>query len=223
MVYETDKIWVNDMKILFDTDRFVEFVPTKDMSNGEKLNAIVRLALYISIILAILKNNYLYFYIFIFVLIVTYLIYVFNDDIEQFDNINIFSKAEAINKLNDKKNCVRPTKNNPFMNPLLTDDRNRGPACDAYYNPEIEGEITNNFNNSLYQDVNDIFNNKNSQRSFYTVPSTTFPNNQDQFASWLYKTPKTCKEGNTDQCVGNLHTPLYNTKGSFYPIQKKNN
>lgn len=221
MVYETDKLWVNDLKIIFDSDRFVEFVPTKDMSNSEKLNSIVRLALYVSIVLSILKNNYLFFYIFIFALIVTYLIYVFNDNIEQFSNVNIFTEANEIDNNRNSDNCVRPTKDNPFMNPLLTDDRNRGEACDSYYNPEIENEMNKYFSNSLYQDVNDVFNKKNSQRSFYTVPSTTFPNNQGNFANWLYKTPKTCKEGNMAQCVGNLNTPLYNTKGSFYPIQKK--
>jgi hypothetical protein len=221
MVYETDKLWVNDLKIIFDSDRFVEFVPTKDMSNSEKLNSIVRLSLYISIVLSILKNNYLFFYIFIFTLIVTYLIYVFNDNIEQFNNINIFTEPNEIESNKNRENCVRPTKDNPFMNPLLTDDRNRGEACNSYYDEEIESEMNKYFSNSLYQDVNDVFNKKNSQRSFYTVPSTTFPNNQGNFANWLYKTPKTCKEGNMAQCVGNLNTPLYNTKGSFYPIQKK--
>ena len=34
----------------------------------------------------------------------------------------------------------------------------------------------------------------NSQRQFYTMPNTTIPNAQDDFAKWLYANPKTCKE-----------------------------
>ena len=162
MVCDKDKFWFNNYQIIFNKDRLIEFVPTKDMSNSEKLNSLVRLSLYISILFAILKNNYLYFFIFIFMLCITYLIYVFNEE-----------------------------------------------------------TVHNNFKNDLYNDVSDIFNRNNSQRSFYTVPSTTFPNEQNKFANWLYKLPKTCKEGNGFQCVGNNHTPLYNTKGSQYKNIKK--
>ena len=213
MVCDKDKFWFNNYQIIFNKDRLIEFVPTKDMSNSEKLNSLVRLSLYISILFAILKNNYLYFFIFIFMLCITYLIYVFNENIEEFDaNTNLTCA---------KKKCTTSTKNNPFMNPLLTDNRNRGSACNVFDDPNIEETVHNNFKNDLYNDVSDIFNRNNSQRSFYTVPSTTFPNEQNKFANWLYKLPKTCKEGNGFQCVGNNHTPLYNTKGSQYKNIKK--
>jgi hypothetical protein len=50
------------------------------------------------------------------------------------------------------------------------------------------------FNHNLFKDVNDVFGKMNSQRQFYTMPNTTIPNAQDDFAKWLYANPKTCKE-----------------------------
>ncbi len=43
------------------------------------------------------------------------------------------------------------------------------------------------------------------QRNFYSMPSTTVPNDQTGFANWCYKLPKTCKEGNGVQCYNNLY------------------
>ena len=76
--------------------------------------------------------------------------------------------------------------------------------------------IKKKFNNNLFHDIEDVYDRKNSQRQFYTMPSTTIPNNRDTFQKWLYKTPKTCKEGNGNQCVANNHTPLRNTHSQFY-------
>ena len=45
-----------------------------------------------------------------------------------------------------------------------------------------------------------MFLRNNSQRQFVTNPSTTIPNDQSKFASRLYGTPKTCKEGNYTNC-----------------------
>lgn len=215
-----DKIWVNDFAILIHVERLIEFVPTKDMTTVEKINAIVRLSFYLSVLLAICKNSYLYFYIFIGTLMITYLIYIFNDNIEQFkiqtseplpmNKLQDVDNNQTNNKVtDDKKPCVTPTKNNPFMNVMLTDNYKRPAACRSINNKKIQEQVDKHFSNNLYKDVSSIFNKRNSQRSFYTMPNTTVPNDQTKFANWLYKVPKTCKEGNGHQCVGNLHSSLY--------------
>jgi len=33
-----------------------------------------------------------------------------------------------------------------------------------------------------------------SQRQFYTMPSTTIPNSQDEYAKWLYGNALSCKD-----------------------------
>ena len=75
----------------------------------------------------------------------------------------------------------------------------RPPACDVS-DPEVKLLIDNNFDNNLYKDIDDIFGKMNSQRQFYTMPSTTIPNDQESFAKWLYLSPKTCKE-DQDYCL----------------------
>ena len=139
--------------------------------------------------------------------IITYLIYVFNDNLEPYSDFKTEHESIYVSPNIDENECKIPTKDNPFMNPLLTDKRTNKKACKSYNNREIQKQINNNFNNRLYKDVSEVFNKNNSQRSFYTVPSTTFPNDRDKFTKWLYKLPKTCKEGNGDQCVGNIQTP----------------
>ena len=48
------------------------------------------------------------------------------------------------------------------------------------------------------------------------MPNTTVPNNQGDFAQWLYGVPKTCKEGNGNQCVGNNLEKLNGESYKFY-------
>jgi len=81
------------------------------------------------------------------------------------------------------------------MNPELSDYNNHNPpaACNAD-DDEIKDEISINFNKDLYMNIDDVWEKKNSQRQFYTIPSTSVPNNQTAFANWLYNSPKTCKE-----------------------------
>ena len=87
------------------------------------------------------------------------------------------------------------------MNPLPFDNRERPQACN--YTTENKKKIEAIYNKNLFKEVGDIFNKKHGNRQFYTVPSTTYPNNQGDFGKWLYGTPKTCKEGNGNQCVAN--------------------
>jgi hypothetical protein len=99
---------------------------------------------------------------------------------------------------NTNKTCTKPTIDNPFMNVTMKDylnidEKGRPEACDTS-DPIVKQSMDEFFNNNLFKDVNDVFGKMNSQRQFYTMPSTTIPNAQDEFARWLYLNPKTCKE-----------------------------
>jgi hypothetical protein len=108
-----------------------------------------------------------------------------------------------LNELDEyqKASCRKPTKDNPFMNPPITDfSKEFSPsACNAD-DEDIKDMIEDNFNADLYRDLDDLFDIKNSQRQFYTVPVTSIPNAQDEFANWLYKTPMTCKDS-SEMCL----------------------
>jgi len=174
-----DNFWLENPPILIDKERLREFIPLKDMNLSEKLNSLVRFSFYISIILTIFYQKYLYLYFFIFVTLLTIIIYKF-----QYEKFSI-----------KKFTNNAPTLNNPFMNfNYITDNPTKKPAIKSYNKPDIKNEIKQLFNNSLYRDVSDLYDKNNSQRQFYTMPCTEIVNNQTEFANWLYKTDETCKE-----------------------------
>ena len=234
MSSSSEKYWFQDLSgTIFNLDYVVKVLPDNSMSYSEKINAIVRLSIYLGVILALLNTNFLYIYIPIITMLATYTLYLFR--IEQLDNViaqhskNTNNKSGSVNHINNVpqskldlltkqnmigqknsftdilniKQCTQPNINNPFMNPLLFDSRIRNNACDVI-KPENQLQIEKEYNKYCIKDASDIWNHNSGRRQFYTVANTAYPNNQGSFANWLYKTPPTCKEGNGAQCVANI-------------------
>ncbi len=209
---ESNKFWTNDIGVLFQKDKLTVFFPDNKMSLEEKLNAIVRLSVYVSILLFVYNKNYNNIYFFLITLLVTYFIYQYSN---KDDKENVPIKEHLYEKKKDllltEKKIVKPTNQNPFGNILLSEYQ-KNPNRDTNINVNNEtvmNDVSEKFNHNLYKDVNDIFNRNNSQRQFMTNPIRTIPNKQNEFAKWCYGKPKTCKENNGQQCVGNNFTPLY--------------
>ena len=100
-----------------------------------------------------------------------------------------------------KENCRKPTIENPFANIVFSDyldSQNIAEPCNIDDN-DIQNDMQNLYNSSIYRNLEDVWERENSQRMFYTVPIQTVPNNQIDFANWLYKTGPTCHE-NTEYC-----------------------
>ena len=89
--------------------------------------------------------------------------------------------------------CTRPTNDNPFMNVLqheYAETPERPAACDIR-DPSVRGLAERSFERAgsaggLARDADDPFGRRTSSRQFVTNPSTTIPNDQGAFASWLY-------------------------------------
>jgi len=178
----TDKFWFQSPSIIYDTERVKEFIPTHDMSDIEKLNALLRLSIYLSVILFLYSSNYLYFYIIIITGVTTYIIYT--------------SQEKEFNKEQyEVNNVTKPTDDNPFMNyNIFSGNTKNPPAIKSYNNSEVKKDINNKFNKNLYREVSDLHQKNNSQRQYYTMPCTNVVNDQTKFAKWLYQTDETCKE-----------------------------
>lgn len=193
-----DSFWLDDYKILFIKERITDFFPTKNMTLIEKLNAIFRMSIYLSIILYLLTNNYLYLYIFIIIGAFTcFIYYTQKDNVELYFNSIPNSNDNLIEQtiFEDSKNTITPTVENPFMNiNLITDDKTKEAPPPSWNNDKIQEKIEDKFNYNLYRDVGDLYGKSNSQREYYTMPSTTIPNNQTSFAKWCYSVGPTCKE-----------------------------
>jgi len=150
------------------------------------------------------RNNTNVFYIPIVVGLLTYIIYKKNSAI-QLDEALIQSINGNKDSVGDMSgSCRIPTKDNPFMNPQLSDYGNNvevSEACTSFDNKGIQKKIDEYFEDGIFKEYSDIFNNQNSQRQFFTVPGNDVPNDQGTFAQWLYGSPPTCKEGNQIDCL----------------------
>ena len=226
-----ENYWFQDIfGTLFNLDYLNKILPTNNMKYPEKINAVVRLSIYIGVILALLNSNFLYIYIPIITMLITYFLYIFR--IEELENARALQgantklsnmKQETLNNIVSQNmignhnesftdilnisHCAKPMINNPFMNRLLFDSKTRDIACDVI-NPETRIDIDKEYNKYCIKDVSDIWNHNSGRRQFYTMPNTNLINNQSAFANWLYKMPSTCKEGNGSQCIANLPNRL---------------
>ncbi len=192
----SDPFWLDTPSILFQSDRMAQFFPNYKMTFVEKLNSISRLAIYLGIALYIISSNYNWLYLAILVPIFTVFMYKSQkENIETYFN-NYDSLDNAINEAELlTPEYTKPTTNNPFCNVnLICDDRNKAPAEPSWNNTDVMADIEEKFNYNLYKDTSDLYGKNNSQREFYTTPSTTIPNDQTTFAKWLYQVGPTAKE-----------------------------
>ena len=198
-----NKIWFSNINVLFETENLFSIIPISEMSKGEKVNSITRFSFYLSILLYLATGNYLYLYIILITIVVTYMIYIFNE--KEFFNNNVNQESsgndnqESSNNDNQESSdndiCKKPTIENPLMNPLIganTYDNKR--ACNVENNKILE-KIDKKFCDRLFQNTSNIFNNRSNQRSFYTMPNSQVVNDQTSFAKWLYNTPVSCEIG----------------------------
>jgi len=106
---------------------------------------------------------------------------------------------------------TKPSSKNPFMNVLLDElkyNPGRPPAQDIN-DPLVKTQLDDFFRVQWSSDPTDVFGRSQSQREFYTVPSTSVPNDVDSYQNWLYRIPgKTCKEGGREACVTYNNSPL---------------
>lgn len=203
--------WYEEPRILFSRESITEIFPSKRFDIIRKLNAIVRLSIIYSVIMFAYKREKTYLVIPFVAMGITWVIRSKQGDLKK-DAIfkkSVTNQREDLVKINDlATECRIPTKDNPFMNPKLTDfGNNRPPApksCPTYNNVGIQRRVEDLFNEDLYRDVTDVFGKNNSQRQFFTVPGNQVPNDQGAFAQWLYGRPPTCKEGNETACLADL-------------------
>lgn len=198
--------WTNDVNILFQP----VLIPMDHMSVEEKLNALTRLVIFVCLIVSLLLQDSRFILLMIILIIAIAIIY------QYYSQYNVqsdtFLNSKNLNVVENKL-CVKPTQDNPFMNPILTDitddeynSANVG-AC-PIYNDKIDDSIDKIYDESIYKNADDIYDRTTGKRQFYTVPGNKVPNDQDVFANWLYNRGKSCKENNGAKCYDNLYRDL---------------
>ena len=214
--------WLKDPTILFNRDKIGELWPTPEMSQNDKLNAITRLVIILSILGYLVTKNVRVIVTCLVTLVAIAILQHVQKKNETKENIEEAVKEgfQTLTKKSlDTLPMTRPTEKNPVMNvllPQIQDEPNR-PAAAPSFNPVIEKEINdktqefvvNNFDNPdgiderLFKDLGDSFEFDRSMRQWYSNPSTTIPNDQKSFAEFCYGDMISCKEGNGQACERN--------------------
>lgn len=198
-----EKIWYEDVPGFLNNENYYRVIPIQTMTMEEKLNALVRFFIYLGIILALLRSNYKYLFFGIVAAMTSVALYEYQKNRKV--RTEKFLQKHNIDVV-DNQVCARSTVHNPFMNPSLVDiseNPDRPSACHLD-NTKVSELVEQNFEANMFRDVGDLYGKMASQRQFYTVPSTTIPNDQEGFAKWLYGSGTSCKEGNGEQCYQNL-------------------
>jgi hypothetical protein len=210
--------WLNNPTILFDKNAITELWPVETMTREQKINAITRLVILLTLVGFLFLNNIKILItgiIAILILLFTY--YILNKNANLNKLTETFSNEEIYEKV--KHNFTNPTSTNPIMNillPEIQDNPNRLEAAPSYnnavkksINEETKDFIANNFENNeniknnLFNNEVDNFEFEQSMRQFYTTANSRVPNNQAEFARFCYGNMASCKDGDVEMCLKN--------------------
>ena len=220
------KLWINDPRVLMNKNYIMELWPTVYMTSEQKINAITRLIILLSLLGYFVTLSSKFLLIGFITLGILVGLYYLQQNIEaktvkeQFLNNKLnnnslsevyptFTDPKTFTKFKDKLNV--PTTQNPLMNvliPEIVDNPNRKGAAPAF-NPDIEKKINDcvkenaikqfedeDIDQKLFKDLGDSFLFDRSMHQWYSTPSTTIPNNREAFQEWLYGSMISGKEGN---------------------------
>lgn len=193
----SDPFWASNPLILIRSDRIIEFIITKDMELSEKLNALVRFFIYLSIILTVYTGVPLYLLLALITMMLSTIVY-YSDN-----------SSKNIEKYHTEitKKYKTPTLNNPLMNSSVLDlSSDRKPAIpysgETIRSDKVKEDIDKKLKYNLYENFGDVYNTMQSQRQFYTMPGEFTANDANgEFKEFLYGNLKSNKENSYENQI----------------------
>jgi hypothetical protein len=201
------QFWLENPNVLLNKNYITEIWPQNSFDLAQKLNAITRIIILVSILGYYLTKS-MYIPMSALVSIVAIVIIYKTKKIESvneaFSNIK---ESQEISQVLEKE-FTMPTKNNPVMNVMMneyTDNPKRKQAAPSYNKEVLEkiNKVAQNKNDKLYRNLGDNLTFEHSMRNFYSMPNTSIPNNQKDFALFCYGNMASCKDGDYLQCSKN--------------------
>lgn len=208
----TVSFWLQDPKVLLNKEHITQVWPNSSMGLEEKLNAITRLVLLLTIVGFGITRSFKILISAAVTLVVLVVLYNSQKGKEISKKVaetmkEGFTSPEFYELT--KQSYTQPKPQNPLMNvtlPQINEEPERKPAAPAY-NKQVEQEINDsvksNLDPRLFKDLGDSMEFEHSMRQYYSTASTTVPNDQKAFAEFCYGTMKSCKEGDLVQCAKN--------------------
>ena len=211
----TTPVWLNDPRIFFKRDENSQVWPSASMSSEQKLHAISRLVIVLTLLGYLLTQRVKIIVTGVVTLVVIVILQraqatraLKGGNKEGFTNPKLYKLL--------KHTFTNPTEQNPAMNVLLPEiqaNPKRKSAAPAF-NPVVESEMNKetkkmieksfddpNIGEKLFKDLGDNFQFDQSMRSWYAMPNTQIPNDQKAFAEFCFGDMISCKEGNEFACT----------------------
>lgn len=169
----SESFWYTQPGVLFRQDTWYKFVPQPSMTVRESLNAVVRFSVYLAVLLFLTSRDPSYLVMIPVVMAVTVFLHRTFPEAKKIVSESFASGPVVTGYMGDER--TRPTADNPFMNPLLTDileNPDRPPAAEIT-SVKVRDEVNEAFaqTSNIYMDTTDLFNSIQSQRNFYAVPA----------------------------------------------------
>ena len=230
---ESIPFWTENPNVLFQQPYILEFFPIDTMTYEQKLNAVSRTVILLTIISLIINPTIRILMVGAVTLGAVFVMYFFHEkerkkvagkkmdkgDKEGFEGAGLAYYTE--NNLPVPTDLfTSPDSSNPFSNVLMTDydyNPNKKPAPPAF-NQTISSQILGqakklvndanpdqpDLSDKLFKDLGEHLMFEQSLRPFHSNPGTTIPNDQGAFADFCYGSMISCKEGNKFACARNL-------------------
>lgn len=230
---KTIPFWSEDPNILLHQKYIFEFFPVDSMTYEQKLNAITRTVLALSVIGLIISKSVRTLIIILITLLAIFILHYYHDkdmkkleNKEKFENIKEGFSNPTLEVIESKKETIptqvfrEPDSSNPFGNVMMSDydynpDKQPAPAS---YTKNTSDKILKQAKQSvsdanpdhpdiadkLFSDLGGNLQFEQSMRQFTSNPNTTIPNDQGAFADFCYGSMISCKEGNKFACARNL-------------------
>jgi hypothetical protein len=225
------KFWSQDPNALFESEYILEFFPVDSMTFNQKLNAVSRTVIVMTIIAFVYTRSLRILAIAALSLFCVFMMYYYESSQysrlekrvrfqEGFEDAGATYLERQGISVQPEKIFDKPTSGNPLSNVLMPDydyNVNKKPAPPAYTengSNEILAKAKQmvvdanpgqpNIANKLFTDLGDQIDFEQSMRPFHSTASTTIPNDQHAFAEFCYGSMISCKEGNMFSCARNL-------------------
>jgi len=232
----TIPFWTNDPSILFNKDQIFELWPTSNMCYEQKLNAITRIIIVITILGYIFSRSTRILVAGVSTIAIIVVLFKMRKPKLTKEMMNEGFRGNEVTGMFDKSlNTViqedfkEGNKKNPFGNVLLTeimDDPDRKSAPPSF-NPSIDEDITKNVkrsvqsmnpgikntNKQLYGDLWENFELDQSNRVFFSTANTRVTNDQGAFSKFLYGNMPSAKGSSTED---NLQREKDNYRYTLY-------
>jgi hypothetical protein len=225
--------WSENPNVLFDPKHILEFFPIEPMSYNQKLNAVSRIVILLTIIGFAISQNFRLIIVTAITMGAIYMLHHYHEkDLLKTESkkINIMDKENFQNPSLDYLDSKHihhastlfdaPSAGNPFSNVLMTDyefNVDKRPAPPAF-NHNINDSILSSAKkmvidsnpdqpdiaDKLFKDLGEQLDFEHSLRQFNSNPATTIPNDQAAFAEFCYGSMVSCKEGNRFACARNM-------------------